>query len=40
MLIRKTEDRQKQSYNEEKLWILETNMDDCTGRPLALSWNV
>ncbi len=32
MLIRKTEDRQKQSYNEEKLWILETNMDDCTGR--------
>lgn len=35
MLIRKTEDRQKQSYNEEKLWILETNMDDCTGEALG-----
>lgn len=35
MLIRKTEDRQKQNYNEEKLWILETNMDDCTGEALG-----
>ncbi len=33
MLIRPTEDKRRNT--EEKLWILETNMDDCTGEALG-----